>query len=162
MEKLYHLRPATARLRLQMLQEQQEFGKIRSVDGLVLIEKRDYYADAESDYECWTYLFERSKARELGMHDRERLKGEVLVRPYAEPRPDAIIAYLDDKFAPWCGRLWRVPMHVGRVISASDDDITVRSKFGHCDVFEHPVNFIPLAYGKYAKFVYIDGLFDDV
>ncbi len=51
-------------------------------------------------------------------------------------------------------------MHVGRVISMDGRRITVRSKFGIGDVFEHLLESVPFSYGDYAKFVDIPGLFD--
>ncbi|MBI2172622.1 MAG: hypothetical protein HYT73_00225 [Candidatus Aenigmarchaeota archaeon] len=160
METLYRLLPGKTRRELQKLDEEGAVGEVKNVAGLSLVERRDYHSDHESGYECWEYVFDRSNARKMGMRSREYLKREVLLRPCVEPRDDSIIAYLGDDFAPWGGRMWRVPTHAGRVVEVVGDDIKVRSKFGNGDVFEHPVNFVPASYGEYAKFVYIEGLFD--
>ena len=160
MGTLYRLLPDETRQVLQRLDENARLDKVKDVNGLRLVEHRDYRSDFESGYECWKYIFDRSNAREIGISSREHLKREALLRPYAEPDVDSMIVYLGDEFALWEERLWRVPMHVGRVIRVARDDITVRSKFGNGDVFEHPVNFVPAYYGGYAKFVYIERLFE--
>ena len=159
MEVLYHLRPHNGRRNIQRLHDRQQFDKIKEVEGLVLAEPRDYLADLSSGYECWAYIFDRSHGRKIGIDSTDALKAEVLTRPYTDPRPGAIAAYVGDVYAPWRGRLWRVPMHVGNVVEVKKGEITIRSKFGFCDVFEHPINIVPRMYGKYVKFFYIEGLF---
>ena len=130
------------------------------IPGMELFDGRDYASDSASGYECWTYIFDKSNAHRIGIETIDNLKAQVLMKAHVDPRKDRIVAYLGNGFAPWNGRLWRVPMHIGRVIKVNGNDIIVRSKFGDGDVFEHPIDFVPLCYGDYAKFVRINGLFD--
>lgn len=160
MEKLYTLPPAPIRSELQRFEGHEVTDELRKISCIKLVEERDYRADRESDYECWKYAFGESNARRIGIASKEHLKMFFLERPYVDPRVDDVAIYLGDVFATWDHRFWRVPKHVGRVIDVKGKDITVRSKFGFCDVFEHPINFVPEAYGKYAKFVRVKGLFD--
>ncbi|MBI4163082.1 MAG: hypothetical protein HY513_05345 [Candidatus Aenigmarchaeota archaeon] len=170
MQIFYMLRSHPSRKKLEEIHNKTSImhmgslSEMRSVADMRLVEPRSYAEDASSmPYkECWWYLFENSNARRIGIGDIDyKLKEEVWMRPSIEPKPDTIAAYLGEDTGVYKGVKHRIIMHVGRVLEVKFDAITVRSKFGAGDVFEHPIECVPLFYGRYAKFVDIPGFFDE-
>ncbi len=110
MKKLYRLKTYSNRAKLEDIHRRLAAVEIRSVPGMKLVEPRDYVEDSSAPrMECWWYLFENSNARQIGINDiNNRLKEEVWMRPYTEPRTDLIAAYLGNDVAEYKGVAHRI------------------------------------------------------
>lgn len=161
-ERLLKVPPHEMRNRLQELEDSHRCDEIKELPEMRLFEERNFILDTLNENDCWIYVLKNSNARNMGIPNIDLLKARTLIDLGTDSREGGIVVYLGSDFAPWAGRMWRVQNHVGRIIQVKGNKIIIRSKFGTSDVYEHPFNYVPTFYGEYAKFVFMDGLFDGI